>query len=229
MPASYASTFPRPICRGRDGPGRSRHIQRSPRAGGSGEDGRIPPRRRRGLGEGPPRARLASPVLRRHTRSRLRAGGAAARFLEEGAFDYLGGESPGWGERAAAYFRAFISLNRRFAGVFTSSRSATKTWCILSPTSSTNWIGGPIHLHQQLRRHVRLRSRRTRRQAFLRPLQRGRRGGRQGLGARAFTGWSRDRRSAPSSSTKGAASIARPRTSRCACGASPAAESVRAT
>ncbi len=41
---------------------------------------------------------------------------AAARFLEEGAFDYLDGDSPGWAERAAAYFRALISLNRRFAG-----------------------------------------------------------------------------------------------------------------
>jgi signal transduction histidine kinase/DNA-binding response OmpR family regulator len=37
-------------------------------------------------------------------------------YLEQGAFDCLVGGSPGWAERAAAYFRALVALDRRFAG-----------------------------------------------------------------------------------------------------------------
>jgi PAS domain S-box-containing protein len=42
--------------------------------------------------------------------------GEASGLLQQGAFDYLVGGTPGWAERAAAYFRALMALSRRFAG-----------------------------------------------------------------------------------------------------------------
>ena len=42
--------------------------------------------------------------------------GEAWACFQQGAFDYLVGGDPGWAERAAAYFRALMALNRRFAG-----------------------------------------------------------------------------------------------------------------
>jgi PAS domain S-box-containing protein len=42
--------------------------------------------------------------------------GQAARYLEQGAFDYLVRGEPGWAERAAAYFRALMTLDKRFSG-----------------------------------------------------------------------------------------------------------------
>jgi PAS domain S-box-containing protein len=44
--------------------------------------------------------------------------GEVSSILEPGAFDYLLGGVPGWADRAAAYFRALFSLQRRFAGGF---------------------------------------------------------------------------------------------------------------
>jgi PAS domain S-box-containing protein len=42
--------------------------------------------------------------------------GDGAGLLDQGAFDYLVSGTPGWAERAAAYFCAIITLNKRFAG-----------------------------------------------------------------------------------------------------------------
>src|SRR5512142_1982273 len=69
--------------------------------------------RLRALPRPAPRSRAAVLVLP----PGLRAG--AQEYVDQGAFDWLPGGEPGWAERAAAYLKALIAVERRFSGGMT--------------------------------------------------------------------------------------------------------------